>query len=100
MGEGDTLTVIGRELLVGKDDWHDKAKCRGWDPDIFYPDRGVPSASAKAICNECLVQEDCLEFALTKDEHFGIWGGMSERERRKIYRERQRTLLRKRTCFM
>ncbi len=99
LGEGGTLTVVGHELFVGKDDWHDKAKCKGWDPEIFYPERGVPSASAKAICNECAVQKDCLEFALTKDERFGIWGGLSERERRKLYRERQRMMPRKRTFF-
>lgn len=100
MGEGDKLTIVGHQLSLSKDDWHDKAKCKGWDPDIFYPDRGVPSSSAKAICNECAVQLDCLEFALTRDEHFGIWGGLSERERRKLYRERQRSSQRKLSRFL
>ena len=87
------MTIVGQDFRVVPGSWHEKARCKGWDPEIFYPDRGVPSASAKAVCKECPVQPDCLEYALTKDERFGIWGGLSERERRKIFRERQRRLL-------
>ncbi len=87
------MTIVGQDLSIAMENWHEKARCKGWDPDIFYPDRGVPSASAKAICKECQVQADCLEYALTRDERFGIWGGLSERERRKMYRERQRGIV-------
>ena len=83
------MTIVGHDLSTELGNWHEKARCKGWDPEIFYPDRGVPSASAKAICRECPVQHACLEYALERDERFGIWGGFSERERRKMYRDRE-----------
>ncbi len=70
-------------------EWQDLANCRGADPDLFFPERGASTRTAKAICRECTVRVDCLEFAIVSSEKFGIWGGLSERERRKIRRERQ-----------
>lgn len=93
------MTIVGQDLSVVLESWHEKARCKGWDPEIFYPDRGVPSASAKAVCRECPVQPDCLDYAISRDERFGIWGGLSERERRKMYRERQRSNIRARAHF-
>ncbi|GMR02263.1 MAG: WhiB family transcriptional regulator [Acidimicrobiia bacterium] len=69
--------------------WQDFANCRGADPDLFFPERGASTRTAKQICRECTVLADCLEFAIVSSEKFGIWGAMSERERRKIRRERQ-----------
>lgn len=69
--------------------WQDFANCRGADPDLFFPERGASTRTAKGICRECSVQEDCLEFAIVSSEKFGIWGALSERERRKIRRERK-----------
>jgi WhiB family redox-sensing transcriptional regulator len=69
--------------------WQDFANCRGADPDLFFPERGASTRTAKSICRECTVQDQCLEFAIVSSEKFGIWGGMSERERRKIRKERQ-----------
>jgi len=69
--------------------WQDFANCRGADPDLFFPQRGASTRTAKQICRECGVQDACLEFAIVSSEKFGIWGAMSERERRKIRRERQ-----------
>jgi len=69
--------------------WQDFASCRGADPDLFFPERGASTRTAKQICRECAVQDACLEFAIVSSEKFGIWGAMSERERRKIRRERQ-----------
>ncbi len=76
--------------LLGTDQmaWQDLANCRGADPDLFFPERGASTRTAKAICRQCSVQADCLEFAIVSSEKFGIWGGLSERERRKIRRER------------
>lgn len=71
--------------------WQDFANCRGADPDLFFPERGASTRTAKGICRECSVQEDCLEFAIVSSEKFGIWGALSERERRKIRRERKIT---------
>ncbi len=68
--------------------WQDLANCRGADPDLFFPERGASTRTAKSICRECSVQDQCLEFAIVSSEKFGIWGGLSERDRRKIRRER------------
>lgn len=68
--------------------WQVAANCLGVDPDLFFPERGASTREAKAVCKGCQVREDCLEFALTNGEKFGIWGGLSERERRRIRRQR------------
>jgi len=64
------------------------AACRGLDPHLFFPDRGASVAEAKAVCASCPVRAECLEFALINVEKFGIFGGTSERERRRLRRER------------
>lgn len=66
--------------------WADEAKCLNADPDVFFPEKGGSTREAKRICAECTVRVECLEYALEHDERFGIWGGMSERERRKLKR--------------
>ena len=68
--------------------WQRQANCMGVDPDLFFPERGASTREAKEVCRGCVVREDCLEFALANGEKFGIWGGLSERERRKIRRRR------------
>ena len=69
--------------------WHDRANCKGANADLFFPERGASTRTAKSICRQCQVRADCLEFALRSGEKFGIWGGRSERERRRVRRERQ-----------
>ena len=69
-------------------DWKSKANCMGVDPDLFFPERGMSTREAKEVCRGCVVREDCLEYALANGEKFGIWGGLSERERRRIRRAR------------
>ena len=81
-------------LAVDDLEWQDYANCRGADADLFFPERGASTRKAKGICAECQVQVDCLEFAVTKSEKFGIWGGLSERERRKIRKARAMELRR------
>ena len=68
--------------------WQRNANCMGVDPDLFFPERGASTREAKEVCRGCVVREDCLEYALANGEKFGIWGGMSERERRRIRRQR------------
>lgn len=68
--------------------WQEFANCLGVDPDLFFPERGASTKEAKAVCRGCVVRDECLEFALENAEKFGIWGGMSERERRRLRRER------------
>ncbi len=73
--------------------WRSKAACKGLDPQIFYPytDDEEDAEPAKAVCGVCPVQEMCLEHALGYREKEGIWGGATERERRRIIRQRRRT---------
>ena len=73
--------------------WQDQANCLGVDPDLFFPERGASTREAKEVCRGCVVRLECLEYALDNAEKFGIWGGMSERERRRLRRARtlQRT---------
>ena len=68
--------------------WQDLANCLGVDPDLFFPERGASTREAKEVCRGCVVRQDCLEYALAHGEKFGIWGGMSERERRRVRRAR------------
>ncbi|MBM3691874.1 MAG: WhiB family transcriptional regulator [Actinobacteria bacterium] len=74
----------------GGDDrrWQERANCLGVDPDLFFPERGASTREAKAVCRGCEVRDECLEYALDQGEKFGIWGGLSERERRRVRRQR------------
>ena len=68
--------------------WQERANCLGVDPDLFFPERGASTREAKSVCRGCDVRLECLEYALGHGEKFGIWGGLSERERRRVRRER------------
>lgn len=76
-------------LAVDELAWQDYANCRGADADLFFPERGASTRKAKAICGACEVKAECLESAIVNGEKFGIWGGMSERERRRVRKQRQ-----------
>ena len=71
--------------------WRELGACRGLEPDIFYPLTDEEAESAKAVCSRCAVQTACLEHALIHREKEGIWGGATERERRRIIRQRRRS---------
>jgi len=64
--------------------WQSDALCAQTDPEAFFPEKGGSTRDAKKICTGCEVRSECLEYALSNDERFGIWGGLSERERRKL----------------
>jgi WhiB family redox-sensing transcriptional regulator len=72
----------------GERRWQERANCLGVDPDLFFPERGASTREAKAVCGSCEVRPECLEYALDHAEKFGIWGGLSERERRRLRRQR------------
>ena len=77
---------------AGSDDdnaWRLQALCAETDPEAFFPDKGGSTREAKRVCTGCEVRAECLEFALTSDERFGIWGGLSERERRRLRLQRR-----------
>ena len=90
MGGADHMTghMTGNIDEDGPPAWQDAANCLGVDPDLFFPERGASTREAKEVCRGCVVREDCLEYALDNGEKFGIWGGMSERERRRLRRQR------------
>lgn len=73
--------------------WRRRAACRGIDAEVFYPDTDeeADAEEAKAICGQCPVRELCLEHALAHREREGIWGGTTERERRRIVRQRRKS---------
>ncbi len=66
--------------------WQTDALCAQTDPEAFFPEKGGSTRDAKRICASCEVRGECLDYALQNDERFGIWGGLSERERRKLKR--------------
>ena len=72
--------------------WRTEALCRDTDPELFFPIGTTGAAlvqieQARAVCRQCPVQADCLDFALTTNQDSGIWGGTSEEERRVLRRE-------------
>jgi WhiB family redox-sensing transcriptional regulator len=79
--EGADAEAPGNEL-----EWQERALCAQTDPEAFFPEKGGSTREAKRVCLTCDVRGDCLEYALGNDERFGIWGGLSERERRKLKR--------------
>ena len=68
--------------------WQERALCTQTDPEAFFPEKGGSTRAAKRVCRYCPVRAECLEFALENDERFGIFGGLSPRERRRLKRER------------
>lgn len=72
---------------AGTDDalaWQGQGVCAQTDPETFFPDKGGSTAAAKRMCIRCDVKDVCLEYALATDQRHGVWGGMSERERRRL----------------
>lgn len=68
--------------------WQDLAECQYSDPEIFFPEKGGSVRDPKRVCAVCPVRAECLEYALANHERYGIWGGLSERERRRILASR------------
>jgi WhiB family redox-sensing transcriptional regulator len=88
--------VFGSEILRKVSEtmnlsWRAKGACRGLDPSIFYPPSDEEADEAKAICGTCAVQHPCLEYALANRERDGVWGGATEKERRRLLRQRRKS---------
>ena len=84
MAEGDSMS--GADLS-----WRNQGACNGLDPAVFFPDSDAAADEAKSICSICMVRASCLEHAIAVREKDGVWGGATERERRRIIRQRRRT---------
>jgi WhiB family redox-sensing transcriptional regulator len=78
--------LMGIGLEADAQSWQEQALCAETDPEAFFPEKGGSTREAKKICTGCEVKAQCLEYALSNDERFGIWGGLSERERRRLRR--------------
>jgi WhiB family redox-sensing transcriptional regulator len=78
--------LMGIGLEADAQSWQERALCAETDPEAFFPEKGGSTREAKKICTGCEVKAECLEYALSNDERFGIWGGLSERERRRLRR--------------
>jgi WhiB family transcriptional regulator, redox-sensing transcriptional regulator len=70
-------------------EWMTQGKCRAMDPALFFPSDGIGVQNAQRTCSECPVKSPCLEYALENRVDHGVWGGTSERERRRILRRRR-----------
>lgn len=82
-GDEDLNALFG---LPDESSWQERALCAQTDPEAFFPEKGGSTREAKRVCTGCEVKAECLEYALENDERFGIWGGLSERERRRLKR--------------
>lgn len=80
----ELVSVVSLE----EQEWRNRAACRDEDPDLFFPERGESIEAAKEICGRCPVRLDCLRYALKVGIHHGVWGGASERARRRMRRHR------------
>jgi WhiB family redox-sensing transcriptional regulator len=94
--EGDCMDAPSRSSVMGHDDnaWRDEAACRGTALGLFFPEDGHPdaratSAAAKAVCASCPVAEPCREWAMGHPTEVGIWGGLTEAERRTLRRRKR-----------
>jgi WhiB family redox-sensing transcriptional regulator len=85
-GMASVLPMFGTPEDDGIMGWQERALCAQTDPEAFFPEKGGSTREAKKVCTGCEVRAECLEYALANDERFGIWGGLSERERRKLKR--------------
>ncbi len=82
MQELQLITLTGED--EGELSWQERSLCAQTDPEVFFPEKGGSTREAKKVCVGCEVRAECLEYALANDERFGIWGGLSERERRRL----------------
>jgi WhiB family redox-sensing transcriptional regulator len=85
-------------MVEPENDWRMRSACRGLDPEMFFSPDGFETKqekdereeAAKAVCATCPVREECLDYALKAGERYGIWGGLTELERRSLQRRRPR----------
>ncbi len=87
--------MVGTQVGVARratevEDWSCLARCRGMDPDVFFGRNLTEARTAIRTCDRCEVREQCLEYAVTEGIDIGVWGGLTERQRRAYVRQRGR----------
>lgn len=90
MSDADEFDEFLARVWAPQPSWVQHAACRGMKPSLFYPERGEDSRYAKAVCASCPVATECMEQALENREKFGVWGGLSQMDRRAIRRAETR----------
>lgn len=75
------------QTIAANADWRSRGVCAQVGGDTWFPERGGSTTEAKKVCQGCPVKDECLEWAISNDERFGVWGGVSERERRVLKRQ-------------
>jgi len=90
------MSILASSLALGAADytWRDRALCRDTDPELFFPVGTTGMAlvqidKARRVCGGCEVRSECLDYALETNQDSGVWGGLSEEERRAIRRQRR-----------
>ncbi len=81
--------TISRPPAGGEVSWQESALCAQTGPEFFFPEPGSSTREAKRLCGACDMRAACLEYALSHDERFGVWGGLSEKERYALGRGRE-----------
>ncbi|SKF33577.1 transcription factor WhiB [Mycobacteroides abscessus subsp. massiliense] len=84
------MTIQLREAATAQtrdSSWRQRGVCAQVGGDLFFPEKGGTTREVKRLCQGCDVQDECLEWALAHDERFGVWGGLSERERRALKKQ-------------
>lgn len=68
--------------------WEERARCLGSDTEMFFAQSAVEERAAKKVCSRCPVAQECLEYALTNDLRFGVWGGLNRNQRSRVATKR------------
>jgi WhiB family redox-sensing transcriptional regulator len=77
------------DLFIAPEPWTAQALCAQVDSDMFFPEKGGSPKDAQKVCHDCDVKTECLQYALDNDERFGVWGELTERQRRRLKRALQ-----------
>jgi WhiB family redox-sensing transcriptional regulator len=84
LAHAGALLTAADEAELAVQPWQLRAACARTEPEAFFPEKGGSTREAKRVCAACEVREECLSYALQHNERFGIWGGLSDRERRPL----------------
>lgn len=85
----DALALILGDEAEEELTWQGDALCAQTDPEAFFPEKGGSARVAKAVCAQCTVRQECLEYALSHDTQYGVWGGLSPKQRQRIIEQKQ-----------
>ena len=87
----DRLPTVNIDVLPDDpsppDVWQERSACYGIDPDVFFPISEEEAGPALAFCSACTIRDECLSWALKNGERYGVWGGLTEQQRRRISRQ-------------